>query len=62
MALKAERKIHLDGLRSIFRNRLIDIPHKIQSGHPGGSLSAAEVCSAEMPIPMAIVDKARSLM
>jgi len=43
MALSADRKAHLEGLCGKFRNRLIDVLFKIQTGHPGGSLSATEI-------------------
>ena len=43
MALSADRKAQLEGLCGKFRNRLIDILFKIQTGHPGGSLSATEI-------------------
>ncbi len=43
MALQAERVLYLNGLCSRFRNRLIDILYKVQTGHPGGSLSATEI-------------------
>lgn len=43
MALSADRKARLEGLCGKFRNRLIDILFKIQTGHPGGSLSATEI-------------------
>lgn len=43
MALQADRRAYLEGLCRKFRNRLIDVLFKIQTGHPGGSLSAAEI-------------------
>ena len=38
-----ERKAELDALCLQFRNDLIDLLHKIQTGHPGGSLSSCEI-------------------
>lgn len=38
-----ERKAELDVLCLQFRNDLIDLLHKIQTGHPGGSLSSCEI-------------------
>ncbi len=43
MALQADRKAYLEGLCGKFRNKLIDTLFSIQTGHPGGSLSAAEI-------------------
>lgn len=38
-----ERVLELKKLTHRFRNDLIDILHHIQTGHPGGSLSSAEI-------------------
>lgn len=38
-----EKVLELEQLTNRFRNDLIDILHHIQTGHPGGSLSAAEI-------------------
>lgn len=38
-----ERKEELEALCLRFRNELIDLLHAIQTGHPGGSLSACEI-------------------
>lgn len=38
-----EKVLELKQLTHRFRNDLIDILHHIQTGHPGGSLSAAEI-------------------
>lgn len=38
-----ERALELKELTHRFRNNLIDILHHIQTGHPGGSLSSAEI-------------------
>jgi transketolase len=43
MALQEDRKAYLRDLCGKFRNTLIDILYKAQSGHPGGSLSATEL-------------------
>ena len=43
MGLSAERKEYLDGLCRKFRRDLIRLLHAIQTGHPGGSLSAVEI-------------------
>ena len=43
MGLSAERKEYLDGLCRKFRQDLIRLLHAIQTGHPGGSLSATEI-------------------
>lgn len=43
MGLSAERKEYLDGLCRRFRQDLIRLLHAIQTGHPGGSLSATEI-------------------
>lgn len=43
MALQADRKALLEGLSGKFRNTIIDTLFKIQTGHPGGSLSAVEI-------------------
>ena len=43
MGLSAERKEYLDGLCKKFRQDLIRLLHAIQTGHPGGSLSATEI-------------------
>ncbi|MDK2799255.1 MAG: transketolase [Clostridiales bacterium] len=43
MSLSAERKEYLEGLAKNFRIQIIDLLHKIQTGHPGGSLSAVEI-------------------
>lgn len=46
MALKTERKAELEGLCKGFRQQLITLLHGIQTGHPGGSLSSAEIMTA----------------
>lgn len=38
-----ERKEELETLTLKFRNDLMDLLHSIQTGHPGGSMSAAEI-------------------
>lgn len=43
MSLQADRKAYLKGLSGKFRNIIIDTLFKIQTGHPGGSLSAVEI-------------------
>jgi transketolase len=43
MALPADRTAFLEGLCGKFRNRLIDVLYKVQTGHPGGSLSTTEI-------------------
>ncbi|MGE4282087.1 MAG: transketolase [Clostridia bacterium] len=43
MSLSVEKKQHLEELCKRFRVELIDLLHKIQTGHPGGSLSATEI-------------------
>ena len=43
MALKTESRKHLEGLCRKFRQDLIKLLHGIQTGHPGGSLSSAEI-------------------
>ncbi|MDR2589231.1 MAG: transketolase [Spirochaetales bacterium] len=43
MALSEGRKAELGALCGQFRETLIDILYKAQSGHPGGSLSATEI-------------------
>ena len=43
MALSEDRKVYLRELCAKFRDTLIDILYKAQSGHPGGSLSATEI-------------------
>lgn len=43
MGLSAERKEYLNGLCRKFRQDLIRLLHAIQTGHPGGSLSATEI-------------------
>lgn len=43
MAMKPERAAELDALCLTFRQRLVRLLHAIQTGHPGGSLSACEI-------------------
>ena len=43
MSLSKDRKTYLEGLCKKFRVTLIDTLYKIQTGHPGGSLSATEI-------------------
>ncbi len=43
MSLSKERKAYLEDLCRKFRITLIDTLYKIQTGHPGGSLSATEI-------------------
>ena len=43
MSLSIEKKQQLEGLCKKFRIDIIELLHKIQTGHPGGSLSAAEI-------------------
>jgi transketolase len=43
MALRKERREELEGLCLKFRRDLIKLLHSIQTGHPGGSLSSAEI-------------------
>ncbi len=43
MGLSAERKKYLEDLCHQSRRKLIEILYKIQTGHPGGSLSSAEI-------------------
>lgn len=43
MSLNVEEKQYLDSLCQKFRIDLIELLYKIQTGHPGGSLSAVEI-------------------
>ncbi len=43
MSLKPESKANLERLCAKFRQDLIKLLHGIQTGHPGGSLSSAEI-------------------
>ena len=43
MGLKTESKANLERLCRMFRQDLIRLLHGIQTGHPGGSLSSAEI-------------------
>ncbi len=43
MSLSVEKKEYLNGLCKKFRIEIIELLHKIQTGHPGGSLSATEI-------------------
>lgn len=43
MSLKTERKKYLEDMCRKFRQDLIQLLYKIQTGHPGGSLSSAEI-------------------
>jgi len=43
MALKTESKANLERLCKGFRQQLMTLLHGIQTGHPGGSLSSAEI-------------------
>ncbi len=43
MSLRNENRKHLEGLCRKFRQDLIKLLHGIQTGHPGGSLSSAEI-------------------
>ncbi len=43
MSIAPERIRELDGMCRKFRIRLIDMLHKVGTGHPGGSLSATEI-------------------
>ena len=43
MSIKMERKQYLEDLCKHFRIALIELLHQIQTGHPGGSLSATEI-------------------
>lgn len=43
MTLSKERKLELDGVCLELRRELIGLLHGIQTGHPGGSLSAVEI-------------------
>ena len=43
MSLQKEKKENLERLCRKFRQNLIKILHGIQTGHPGGSLSSAEI-------------------
>jgi transketolase len=43
MSLSIEKKKYLNSLCKQFRIDLIHLLHKIQTGHPGGSLSATEI-------------------
>jgi transketolase len=43
MSLSAEKKEYLERLCNKFRVDLIEVLHEIQTGHPGGSLSATEI-------------------
>ena len=43
MAMSVERKAYLEGMCRKFRRDLIELLHAIQTGHPGGSLSATEI-------------------
>jgi transketolase len=46
MGLTAEQRGYLDGLCKQFRRTLIETLYKVQTGHPGGSLSATEIITA----------------
>lgn len=46
MTLMPERKIYLENLCKKFRLDLIEVLHKTQTGHPGGSLSVCEILTA----------------
>lgn len=46
MALDEERVRYLEKLCRNFRIQLIELLHRIQTGHPGGSLSATEIITA----------------
>ncbi len=46
MGLTQQRKQELDALCRIFRIDLVNTLHRIQTGHPGGSLSATEIFTA----------------
>ena len=43
MAMSVEKKAYLEGMCRKFRRDLIELLHAIQTGHPGGSLSATEI-------------------
>lgn len=43
MSLSKEKRTFLEGLCKQFRIDLIELLHSIQTGHPGGSLSATEI-------------------
>lgn len=43
MSISKEKKKFLEGLCKQFRIDLIELLHSIQTGHPGGSLSATEI-------------------
>ncbi|MDF2522684.1 MAG: transketolase [Clostridiales bacterium] len=43
MSLNAQKKEYLESLCKKFRIELIELLHSIQTGHPGGSLSATEI-------------------
>ena len=44
--MREERKETLQKLCLVFRNKLIDLLHSVQTGHPGGSLSCTEILTA----------------
>lgn len=46
MALTSQREAELKSLCANFRTELIQLLHSIQTGHPGGSLSAVEIVTA----------------
>ncbi len=46
MALTSQREAELKSLCAKFRAELIQLLHSIQTGHPGGSLSAVEIVTA----------------
>jgi transketolase len=43
MGLSVERRKYLEGLCKNFRIGIIELLHSIQTGHPGGSMSAVEI-------------------
>lgn len=46
MSLSPERRRELDHLCETFRRDVLTVLHKVQTGHPGGSLSVCEILTA----------------
>ena len=46
MGLSLERQKQLSGMANQFRADVLTVLHKVQSGHPGGSLSVCEILTA----------------
>ena len=46
MSITAQRKTELDEKCRQFRRDVLTVLHKVQTGHPGGSLSVCEILAA----------------